>query len=172
MQYTCICMIYIEKASEYCTNVSILTTMKIISKFNLPRSSLIAYTGVILCSLIPLHAYAKRGLLCGREQLFGNFYWGGGGQEDFGKKKLAVISGEKFSGPNDRQKIIRPALGSASALPNLFSHSKICLSQSEICFLHSVHCFTHSENHIIYFGNDISHYKKEVFCSLKIVSCT
>ena len=31
---------------------------------------------------------------------------------------------------------------------------------------------SYSENYIIYFGNDFSHYKSQVFCSLKTVSCT
>ena len=84
------------------------------------------------------------------------------------------------------KKIIRPK-GPAKkilrldfALRNLFSHSKIRLSQSEICFRspksafavrnllsqskicfsHSVNCFTHSKS-TLYLGNDFSHYNKE-----------
>ena len=67
------------------------------------------------------------------------------------------------------KKIIRLDLGSAFAHRNLFSHSKIRLSQSEIrlsqseiCFSHSVNYFTHS-NSTFYLGNDFLHYKREVF---------
>ena len=89
---------------------------------------------------------------------------GGGGRKTSPKK----ISGsdfrlKTFSGPKGRhKKILRLDLGSALALRNLFSHSKIRLSQSKISFSHSVNCFTHFKS-TLYLGNDFSIYKKEVF---------
>ena len=71
-----------------------------------------------------------------------------------------------------KTKIIRLALGSSFALQNLFSHSQIRFCSLKSAFRTPyLNCFTHSKNHIIYFGNDFSYYKKEVFRSLKKVSC-
>ena len=97
-----------------------------------------------------------------------------GGQEDLAKKKSGCDFREKNSPARraGKTKIIRLALGSSFALQNLFSHSQIRFCSLESAFRTPyLNCFTHSKNYIIYFGNDFSYYKKEVFRSLKKVSC-
>ena len=68
-----------------------------------------------------------------REQPF-DFYGGGAGR--LCKKKFRLwFQVKKILRPEGpANKILRLDLGSAFALRNLFSHSKIRLSQSEICF--------------------------------------
>ena len=60
----------------------------------------------------------------------------GGGEEDFAKKNFRLwFQVKKILRPEGpAKKIPQLDLGSAVALRNLFSHSKIRLSQSEICF--------------------------------------
>ena len=113
-----------------------------------------------------------------RERPF-DFY--GGGRKTSQKK----ISGcdlreKKLSGPKGRQKKF-------SGLPwEALSHSNTCFRTPKSAFrtpksafaVQNLHfalrklLYALQKNYIIYrFGNDFSHYKKEVFCCLKKVSC-